>query len=98
MHFLLISKVVCYNVTVICDNVGEDKMKKNFGKYVHNQRRLLKITEEKLAEHTNISDRHLRNIEKGNTVPKLDTVIKLGNALNMNLGDLGELEITEDPE
>ncbi len=34
-----------------------------------------------------MSDRHLRNIEKGNTVPKLDTVIKLGNALNINLGE-----------
>ena len=55
----------------------------------------MKLTEEKLAEYSNMSTRNLRNIEKGSTVPKLDTVIKLGKSLNMNLGDLGELEITE---
>ena len=71
-------------------------MKTNYGKLIHEKRRSLKLTEEKLAEHTDMSDRHLRNIEKGNTIPKLDTVIRLGNALNMNLGDLGDLEITED--
>ena len=71
-------------------------MKTNYGNFIHNKRRSLKLTEEKLAEYSNMSTRHLRNIEKGVTVPKLDTVIKLGKSLNMNLGDLGELEITED--
>ncbi len=54
------------------------------------------MTEEKLAEDTDMSDRHIRNIEKGNTVPKLDTVIKLGNALQMNLGELDDLKAKEE--
>lgn len=69
-------------------------MKTNYGQFIHDKRRLLKLTGEKLAERTDMSVRHLRNIEKGITMPKLDTIIKLGNALNMNLGDLGELKIS----
>ena len=71
-------------------------MKTNYGKIIHAKRCSLKLTGEKLAEHSNLSTRHLRNIEKGVTIPKLDTVIKLGRSLSMNLGDLGELEITEE--
>ena len=71
-------------------------MKTNYGEIIHNKRKSLKLTEEKLAEYSDMSTRHLRNIEKGVTVPKLNTVIKLGKSLNMNLGDLGELKITED--
>ena len=71
-------------------------MKTNYGKIIHKKRRSLKLTEEKLAEYSDMSPRHLRNIEKGDTLPKLDTVIKLGNALNMNLGDLSELELIEE--
>ena len=71
-------------------------MKTNYGEIIHNKRKSLKLTGEELAEYSDMSTRHLRNIEKGVTVPKLDTVIKLGKSLNMNLGDLGELKITED--
>ncbi len=71
-------------------------MKTNYGQLIHDKRRSLNLTEEKLAEHTDMSDRHLRNIEKGTTVPKLDTVIKIGNALNMNLGELDNLEVKEE--
>lgn len=70
-------------------------MKTNYGQFIHNKRRLLNLTGESLAERTDMSVRHLRNIEKGITMPKLDTIIKLANALNMNLGDLGELKITK---
>ena len=71
-------------------------MKTNYGEIIHNKRKSLKLTGEKLAEYSDMSTRHLRNIEKGLTVPKLDTIIKLGRSLSMNLGDLSELEITED--
>ncbi len=71
-------------------------MKTNYGQLIRDKRRSLNLTEEKLAEDTDMSDRHLRNIEKGTTVPKLDTVIKIGNALNMNLGELGNLEVKEE--
>lgn len=42
-----------------------------------------------------MSDRQIRNIEKGITIPKLDTVIKIGNALDMNLGELNALGETK---
>ena len=71
-------------------------MKINYGQLIHNKRRSLNMTEEKLAEDTDMSDRHIRNIEKGNTVPKLDTVIKIGNALQMNLGELDNLKVKEE--
>ncbi len=57
-------------------------MKTNYGQFIYNKKRLLKLTEGKLAEYTDMSVRHLRNIEKGITMPKLDTIIKLGDALN----------------
>ena len=81
---------------VICDNIAGGRMKTNYGEIIHNKRKSLKLTGEKLAEYSDMSTRHLRNIEKGLTVPKLDTIIKLGRSLSMNLGDLSELEITED--
>ncbi len=71
-------------------------MKINYGQLIHNKRRSLNMTEEKLAEDTDMSDRHIRNIEKGNTVPKLDTVIKIGNALQMNLGELDNLMVKKE--
>lgn len=69
-----------------------------FGKLIHEKRRSLHLTEETLAERSDLSDRHLRNIESGNAMPKLDTVIKLGNALNINLGELGDFVITDETE
>ena len=71
-------------------------MRTKYGKIIHDKRRTFQLTGEKLAEHSNISPRHLRNIEKGVAIPKLDTVIKLGRSLSMNFGDLGELEIMEE--
>lgn len=55
----------------------------NYGQIVHDKRRERKMTEEKLAELTDRSDREIRNIESGVSIPKLDTVIKISNALNM---------------
>ena len=71
-------------------------MKTNYGEIIHNKRKSLKLTREKLAEYSDMSTRHLCNIEKGVTIPKLYTIMKLGKSLNMNLGDLGELKITAD--
>lgn len=71
-------------------------MKTTYGKIIQSKRLALKLTEEKLAEYSDLSTRHLRNIEKGLTIPKLDTVIRLGKSLGMNLGDLGTLETTEE--
>ena len=62
-----------------------------YGELVRQKRRASELTEENLAERIEMSDRQIRNIEKGITIPKLDTVIKIGTALDMNLGELNAL-------
>ena len=52
-------------------------------------------SEEVLAEICDISDREIRNIEAGVTVPRFNTVLKLARALEMDIGDFNIL-ISED--
>ena len=66
-----------------------------YGNMIHEKRISLGLTEEKLAELCDISDREIRNIEAGVTVPKFDTVLKLARALEMDIGDFNIL-ISED--
>ena len=63
----------------------------NYGIMIHNKRIACRYTEEKLAELCEISDREVRNIESGHSIPKLDTALKLAYALNMNVGDFAML-------
>ena len=63
----------------------------NYGIMIHNKRIACCYTEEKLAELCEISDREVRNIESGHSIPKLDTALKLAYALNMNVGDFAML-------
>ena len=64
----------------------------NYGQIFHIKRIDIKMTEEKLAELIDMSDREIRNIESGESIPKLDTVIKISNALDMDIGDLTPLK------
>ena len=66
-----------------------------YGELVRQKLRASELTEENLAERIEMSDRQIRNIEKGITIPKLDTVIKIGTALDMNLGELNALGETK---
>lgn len=66
----------------------------SYGQMIHNKRRSIKMTEEKLAELTDRSDKEIRNIESGASIPKLDTVIRISNALDMEIGDLTPLKGT----
>lgn len=63
-----------------------------YGQMVHEKRRAIKMTEEKLAELTDRSDKEIRNIESGASIPKLDTVIRISNALDMEIGELTPLK------
>lgn len=63
----------------------------DYGPMIRQKRRVLHFTEEKLAELVDMSDREIRNIERGTVIPKLDSVIKLGDALDMDLGELNIL-------
>lgn len=62
-----------------------------YGLFIHDKRISRGFTEEKLAELCDISDREVRNIESGYSIPKLDTALKLAYALNMNVGDFAML-------
>ena len=62
-----------------------------YGILIRQKRKELFLTEERVAELADISDRELRNIESGAVIPKLDSVIKLGFALDMDLGELNVL-------
>ena len=62
-----------------------------YGILIQQKRKELFLTEERVAELADISDRELRNIESGAVIPKLDSVIKLGFALDMDLGELNVL-------
>lgn len=64
----------------------------SYGQIVHDKRHAIKMTEEKLAELTDRSDKEIRNIESGESIPKLDTVIRISNALDMEIGDLTPLK------
>lgn len=100
IRFLHIYRNLCYNITVICDILQKDmkNYKENefiaYGTFIQQKRHESNLTEEGLAERIGMSDREIRNIEKGYVLPKLDTVIRLGTALNMNLGDLNVLKAT----
>ena len=67
-----------------------------FGDLIRQRRRELHLTEERLAELADMSDRELRNIESGAVIPKLDSVVKLGDALDMDLGVLNILYRTKE--
>ena len=67
-----------------------------FGKIIHKKRIQFGFTKEQLAEFSDLSDREIRNIEAGRSVPKLDSVLKLAHALNMDVGELSVLIKTED--
>ena len=62
-----------------------------YGNLVHEKRISKNLTEEYLAEVCDISDRSLRYIEAGHVVPKLDTVLKIAGALDMDVGELNDL-------
>ena len=51
----------------------------NYGQMVHEKRSAINMTEEKLAELTDRSDKEIRNIESGASIPKLDTVVRISN-------------------
>jgi len=58
---------------------------KEIGNTVRERRKFLKITQEDLADISGISERTLRDIEKGLANPELESLIKLCEVLGMEL-------------
>jgi len=60
----------------------------NFGQIVRIHREFKHLTLEKAAELCGISDKTLENIELGDSDPKLSTVTKIANALDIHIGSI----------
>ncbi len=65
-----------------------DKTKELVGKRIKELRRAKRMTQEELAEKTNISAKYLSSIERGLENPTFDTIIKLAYALDVEVSEL----------
>ncbi|MEM8966594.1 MAG: helix-turn-helix transcriptional regulator [Bacteroidota bacterium] len=58
---------------------------KELGNTVRERRKFLKITQEDLADIAGISERTLRDVEKGLANPELESLVKLCEVLGLEL-------------
>jgi transcriptional regulator with XRE-family HTH domain len=58
---------------------------KELGKRIRAERRRQDLTQEKLAEMAEISDSFMGHIERGGRTLSIETLVKLANALNLNI-------------
>ena len=58
------------------------------GKRIKNYREKLKMTQQMLGEETDYSVQHISHIETGNSIPSLQVVINIINALNCSADEL----------
>lgn len=70
----------------------EENRKKEMAKYIgdniHQYRINSKLTREQLAEKSHITASHLYQLEIGNSVPSIITIIDICNALNITIAQL----------
>ena len=70
----------------------EEKRKKQMseyiGKNINKYRTSMKLTREQLAEKSHITASHLYQLEIGNSVPSIITVIDICNALNITIAQI----------
>lgn len=70
----------------------ESDRKKKMAKYIGNNileyRKKMKLTREQLAEKSHITASHLYQLEIGNSIPSIITVIDICNALNITIAQL----------
>ncbi len=60
----------------------------NFGERLKTLRKYRKLTQRELGTKCDMPDSQIRKYESNNITPRLDTLIKLANALNVKLTDL----------
>jgi transcriptional regulator with XRE-family HTH domain len=69
---------------------------KSLSTIIKNLRNRKGLSQEQLAEESNISLRTVQRIEKGETIPRGDTLVKLSQALDVTPDELLEWDIIED--
>ena len=57
---------------------------KAIGKRIKSAREKKGLTQEQLAEQVNLSPMHIRVIERGNKLPRLETLINIANVLDVS--------------
>lgn len=68
------------------------------GKRLASIRKEQKITQERLAEMTDLANNYISNIETGRSIPSLETLVKLCESLKITPNDLllGTVQTAED--
>ena len=57
----------------------------NIGKRIRKRRNELKLTMEQLAEKIGLTTGYVGNIERGESVPSIDTLVRIANSLSVNM-------------
>ncbi|MBI3399550.1 MAG: helix-turn-helix transcriptional regulator [Deltaproteobacteria bacterium] len=65
-------------------------VKKLFGTRMKELRKNIGLSQEQLAEKAEVSSKYISRIEMGQHFPSIDTLVKLANALNVELKDFFE--------
>ena len=68
--------------------MDREKLIKNISDNVRLQRTKHRISQDKLSELTGINQQQISYIENGKACPKLETVIKIAEAMNISVNDL----------
>lgn len=61
---------------------------KAIGKRIKSAREKMGLTQEQLAEQVNLSPMHISVIERGNKLPRLETLINIANVLDVSADTL----------
>lgn len=69
-------------------HVVTQKNRKLLGDGIRKHRKLMGLTQEKLAEKVDINPVYFGQIERGYRVPTVDVLLKIANALNVRLRDI----------
>ncbi len=91
--FLIVSVFNILHKTKMIIDKMEDVMKdikKLFGMRMKELRRNRELSQEKLAEKTDVSSKYLSRIEMGQHFPSMEVLLKLTGALNIEIKDLFE--------
>jgi transcriptional regulator with XRE-family HTH domain len=68
--------------------VSESKISDRFGQAIRRRRRELDLSQEQLAEMTELHRTYISNIERGTLNPTLETMEKLVKALSITFAEL----------
>ncbi len=64
------------------------EISKEFGQKICKYRKKMNLSQEEFAEKCDLSLRHISTIERGKTNPKLETVLKICSACEIDTGEL----------